>query len=224
MWIKTNFDFGMPIADFTLSVRRIQALNLRDAVAARQNQPEEIEKAVLEIVRFFRPSLADAAVIAIDCQPGLMQWTFTLMHPSLERVPPGTFPKRYDLTEGKITCRDGIEIDPPLVTEMQFREMYATVNEAIEKAGGIKPGCHVQLMNEEMTDPGAAVIDANGLSNQKSPLLHCCHIGCSKPATNEITTGRGVDDYTHICDNHVAEHTVEGDLVSPLLPTTRRDS
>lgn len=31
MWIKTNFDFGMPIADFTLSVRRLQALKLRDA-------------------------------------------------------------------------------------------------------------------------------------------------------------------------------------------------
>lgn len=156
MWIKTNFDFGMPIADFTLSVRRLEALKLRDTVAARQNQPEEIEKAVLEIVRFFRPSLADAAVIGISCQASMMQWVFTLAHPSLERVEPGMFPKRYDLTEGKITCRDGIEIDPPMVDDTQFREMYNRINDIP----------NVKLMDEEMTDPGAAVIDVNGISNQ----------------------------------------------------------
>jgi hypothetical protein len=90
MWIKTDFDFGMPIAYLTIGFRELAACGVRDTLAKYGLEPKELEKAIGEIVRFYRPDLVGGSVVAIELGMGRACFRICYTHPSLPKAKMGS--------------------------------------------------------------------------------------------------------------------------------------
>jgi hypothetical protein len=90
MWIKTNFDFGMPIAYLTIGFRELAACGVRDTLAKYGPEPNELEKAIGEVVRFYRPDLVGGSVVSIELGVGQMCFRICYTHPSLPKAKMGS--------------------------------------------------------------------------------------------------------------------------------------
>jgi hypothetical protein len=86
-FVRTDFDFGLPVRCFTVSVRQMAAVKIRDTIESNADKEaynvEQIEKGILEIIRFYRPELVGGAIAAIELRS--MQWKIYYWHPDFPR-------------------------------------------------------------------------------------------------------------------------------------------
>jgi prepilin-type N-terminal cleavage/methylation domain-containing protein len=111
-WIKTDYDFGYPAAEFTLSLREKAVIEVRDAMKVNQDDPAAMEKFIGDLVAFYRPNLKGGVVVGIAFFG--FQFRITYAHPDLPRVKFGEQSPSEPLIPQE-RCRDGILIhDEPL--------------------------------------------------------------------------------------------------------------
>jgi hypothetical protein len=97
-WIKTNHDFGIPWAVFTISQRDL-ALNskfLEAHKALKADKPEEIAESLERLIEFHRPNLKGVKVIGL-LMPAFGRFDIQCIHPALPKVKDIGLPKSVRL-------------------------------------------------------------------------------------------------------------------------------
>lgn len=113
-WIKTDWDFGVPYRVFTVGIREATlATGIRDMLGANRDRPTEIEAALYQLVKFWRPNLDGCSIVGIDFGGGF-GFRITVVHPSLPRTEWGEMPVEEPLNpnaafakQGEIKVEDG---------------------------------------------------------------------------------------------------------------------
>ncbi len=103
--MKTDFDFGTPMAFLVISIRELAALRIKAAVSINQNDPNEIEKELMEVIRYFRPHQYEkGCIVAIDTRQ--FMWSILFLHPDLPRMPQGSFAPEIYLNPCDVCGKD----------------------------------------------------------------------------------------------------------------------
>lgn len=85
-WINTDFDFGVPYANFVLGLRTPLGQRLHDLLKSRVDSPETLEEEVKKIIERVRPNLKGCVVVGMDCSVLRMEWGLQVIHKDLPRL------------------------------------------------------------------------------------------------------------------------------------------
>jgi hypothetical protein len=107
-WIKTYYDFGMPIATFRIGERSLMASPIMAALIEAKQNPEKLEKALYDFIVNRRPDLAGCSIVSIDQQGGPRLFNVMVTHPSLPKIGPIAYPPVLYLERCAI-CHGNIE-------------------------------------------------------------------------------------------------------------------
>lgn len=170
-WIKANYDFGLPMACFSVSCREAMCYGIHRSITLAQENPEELERSLLEILLHYRPMLAGAAIVSLSLEG--FKWNFLVNHRDLQRLKPGEQPRTYRLATC-LVCKLALEDEPTtqrfgqLVEDHEnnsatgvefcseacqatFNQMPAALALGLARAYQFKPKNLAQLQDE--TDP-----------------------------------------------------------------------
>lgn len=101
-WVKTDFDFGLPLARLVIPLKHGDAHDALTSFADDlATKPEAVEAALAGLVAVLRPDLGGGSVVAIRFAFEYARWEFLYTHRSLPRVPPGEMTRVIDLTAGR---------------------------------------------------------------------------------------------------------------------------
>lgn len=96
-WVKTHWDFQVPIAILYLNIREHDQRKMELFGLFREEDPDLIEKVILDLIADVRPQLAGGVLIEINFQRHPTSFEFTYVHPSLPRKKDGEYPPRIPL-------------------------------------------------------------------------------------------------------------------------------
>lgn len=104
MWIKTDYDFGLPYKVFTISTadlmvaemrtspERTLMLLIRDALRRYQNDPDQLERTLQGVVEAVRPDLKGGTIVGLRMSDYRLMFEITYVHPSFKpKVKLGSF-------------------------------------------------------------------------------------------------------------------------------------
>jgi hypothetical protein len=130
-WLRTDYDFGLRCKTLTLNVRELAACRLRDDLKEKgRDDPVKVEKLARELIRFYRPAIADSVVIVSMTFKGL-NWEFLCCHNSFVPIgimesPPqeGLIPDERRLGEQAFDWSGGHDVRmKPMFTEKEVRPL-----------------------------------------------------------------------------------------------------
>lgn len=110
-WMRTDFDFGSPCKVFFVEIFQDASFDLRDALAATQNDLDEMAKRIGEVVRFYRPELEGGTVLRVEMNDRDRIWRIWYTHPSLPRH--REWGSRYpeERLQKCVGCSNGLPVD-----------------------------------------------------------------------------------------------------------------
>ena len=85
MWIRTDYDFGVPYKVFTVSTRHLALMTkIRDLLKLYHENPTELEKHLNAIIEVARPDLKGGMLVGIECKVSSLEFQLQYIHPSFQ--------------------------------------------------------------------------------------------------------------------------------------------
>lgn len=84
-WMKTKFDFGLPMALLTVSFRDLVFHSIKDMMQTAES-PESIERLMVGLICDHRPDLTGGSLVCMNFDLSNRRWEFLYSHPSLPKV------------------------------------------------------------------------------------------------------------------------------------------
>lgn len=96
-WIKTDWNFDLPMATLVIGARQFVIMkNNGEVPLHNEDDPESLAKAFTALIEARRPNLRGLTLVSMRCGGGLW-WELTVLHPSLAKTPDMTTPPKQRL-------------------------------------------------------------------------------------------------------------------------------